>query len=489
MAEREKNAGKILLFSLLSAALLTGSTTVSAEAETAAVRTAVDGVVGAETAGTVRKSLQKKSSQPQLSAADQRKADKALDGQVRQPRSPVEFTAVQIIDKDTLVLADKSLGSAQSNESVVIVENGGRAEMKNVTLAKSGDNTSGEYSDYNGLNSAMLVTDATADLENCKISSTGMGAGGFFAVGLPTKSRMHQVSVETSSAGAPGIVVSSGAAISANKFQVTTAGDNSPALLTNGDEATILASDCVLTTAGSNSPLLYSIGTLSVVNSVGRAASSPFIIVEGKNNLNIEQVQFSGGKKWGILMYGALEEDNTVGTSVLGIRNSRLTMETAGPLFRITNTRAAVSLENNIFSFQGPILAEVGAGPWGIPGKNGADFELTVLNQTLNGNISVDKYSGASVNLGIGGVWNGTVNNKGEARSATVDMNKESAWSLSGDAFLDGFKDGDLTLSNVHGNGYHIYYKPKLKANKWLFGKAFKLPNKGMLMPWPQVSK
>jgi hypothetical protein len=280
-----------------------------------------------------------------------------------------------------------------------------------------------------------------------------------------------------------------GATISANKMTLSTAGKESPALFAFGEDASLLVSDSKITTTGEDSPCVYSLGTVSLVTSTGTAAQSELAVVEGSNNLTLDAVKLTGGKKYGILLYATLWEDADPGTAVLAVRNSTLTSTAPEGMFYVTNTRAAVSLENSTLNYNGDVVARVAAGPWGTPGKNGARFDLTLTRQTLNGNILADKLSQVALNLGQGGTWNGTVNADGEAMEANVNMDKLASWSLGGDAHLNVFTDDDLTLENVTGNGYNIYYNKKNKANKWLEGKRYKLSGGGQLAPEAKVKE
>ena len=40
-----------------------------------------------------------------------------------------------------------------------------------------------------------------------------------------------------------------------------------------------------------------------------------------------------------------------------------------------------------------------------------------------------------------------------------------------------------LTVSNIDGNGYSVYYMPSLAGNSWLGGKTYALTNGGCLLP------
>ncbi|MCH4157680.1 MAG: hypothetical protein LKF34_03660 [Acidaminococcaceae bacterium] len=400
--------------------------------------------------------------------------------------APVQFTAVQIIDGVPVTMQGTPVTATSPDQSAFLIQHGANVVLQKMEITKSGDNASGEYTD-GGLNAAVLTTDANASLDTCTVTSDGTGASGIFASGMAGKVRAHNTTVSTSGEASRALAAVNGATISANKMTLTTAGKESPALFAFGDDASLLVSDSKITTTGADSPCVYSLGTVSLVTSTATATNSEMAVVEGSNDLTLDAVKLTGGKKYGLLLYASLWEDADPGTAVLAVRNSTLTSTAPAGLFYVTNTKAAVTLENSVLNYSGDVVAQVGAGPWGTPGRNGAIFDLTLTKQQLNGNIVADKLSKVSINLAQGSTWNGTVNTDASAREANVNMHALANWSLSGDAHLNIFTDDDLKLENVASNGYRIYYNAKNKANKWLEGKRYKLSDGGQLVPEPKV--
>ena len=402
--------------------------------------------------------------------------------------APVQFTAVQVIDGVPLTLQGTPVTATTPDQSAFLIQNGANVVLQKLEITKSGDNASGEYTD-GGLNAAVLTTDASASLDSCTVTSAGSGASGIFASGNNGKVRAHNTSVTTSGDASRALAAVNGATISANKMLLTTSGKESPALFAFGNDASLLVSDSKIMTTGTDSPCAYSLGTVSLVTSTGTAVNSELAVVEGSNDLTLDAVNLTGGKKYGLLLYASLWEGADPGTAVLAVRKSTLTSTAPAGMFYVTNTKAAVTLENSVLKFTGDVVAQVGAGPWGTPGKNGAIFDLTLTRQQLNGNIVADKLSKVSVNLAQGSTWNGTVNTDASAQEANVNMHALANWSLGGDAHLNVFTDDDLKLENVASNGYHIYYNARNKANKWLEGKRYKLSGGGQLAPEAKVKE
>jgi hypothetical protein len=77
----------------------------------------------------------------------------------------------------------------------------------------------------------------------------------------------------------------------------------------------------------------------------------------------------------------------------------------------------------------------------------------------------------------------GSINagNIGKFASLTLDMS--STWNVTGTSYLASLKDGDTALTNIHGNGFTVYYDSTQGNNSGLSGKTYTLANGGKLTP------
>jgi hypothetical protein len=58
-----------------------------------------------------------------------------------------------------------------------------------------------------------------------------------------------------------------------------------------------------------------------------------------------------------------------------------------------------------------------------------------------------------------------------------------STWNVTGTSYLASLEDGDTALTNIHGNGFTVYYDSNSGNNSWLGGKTYSLANGGKLTP------
>jgi hypothetical protein len=76
---------------------------------------------------------------------------------------------------------------------------------------------------------------------------------------------------------------------------------------------------------------------------------------------------------------------------------------------------------------------------------------------------------------------------QGNIQRAGLTIDSTSAWNVTGNSILTTLADtsgiSGLTITNVIGNGYTVYYDATLTANASLGGLTYSLVNGGKLMP------
>ena len=108
--------------------------------------------------------------------------------------------------------------------------------------------------------------------------------------------------------------------------------------------------------------------------------------------------------------------------------------------------------------------------------------EILASNQILSGNITLAEGAGIRLSLAEESAWTGTVE-ASMPEGISVSLDKSSLWTLTADTTVDAFTDGDETLSNIHSNGFTLYYNASNEENAWLSGQAKELPEGGFLTP------
>jgi hypothetical protein len=92
---------------------------------------------------------------------------------------------------------------------------------------------------------------------------------------------------------------------------------------------------------------------------------------------------------------------------------------------------------------------------WGKAGANGGNCTFTVSNQTLTGDITVDKISKLAMTMKASSTFTGSINSDGTTASAcSVTLDSTSTWTLTADSYVTEFNG---SKSNVNTNGHTLY--------------------------------
>lgn len=396
----------------------------------------------------------------------------------------VTGTGLYTLSTGTASKSNETLTSNTANESVVKVSNGASLTLDHMTLTKSsGNTTSEESSNFNGLNATVLAEGKSSiTLSKSTIKSDADGSNAVFATGEGTKINISDSVIDTKQNSSRGLDATYNGTIVAKNMTITTAGVHSAGLATDRGEGNVTLVGGSVKTTGVDSPAIYSTGNISVSDATLTATGSEAAVVEGKNSITLKNVQLSGAKKQGVMIYQSFSGDAGVGTGKFTMTGGSLSAST-GALFYATNTHAVVNLTNvNLKSTSG-VLVNAQADRWGKTNENGATIDLTVNNQKLSGKITADKISQVNVNLNSKSSFVGAINNKNTAKYTSIKLDKNSTWTVTENSYVSVITDADSKLSNIKSNGKTIYYDATQTANKWLNGKTIKLNGGGYLKP------
>jgi hypothetical protein len=105
----------------------------------------------------------------------------------------------------------------------------------------------------------------------------------------------------------------------------------------------------------------------------------------------------------------------------------------------------------------------------------------------LTDNMVVDSLSSIMAKLQNGSSLTGAINSANTAGAAVLTLDATSRWTVTADSYLAGLSDaGGIsadTITNIYGNGHHIYYDASLAVNSSLGGKTYTLNGGGYLSP------
>lgn len=392
-------------------------------------------------------------------------------GEMGQSNSSVEATGkTKVTDEQELT---GNFETSTSDESTILVSDGGNLTLENATVNKTGDSSNTENSEFYGVNAGILTTkNSTSTIKNSNITTNAKGANAIFSTGENSKVYISDSKITTTgSSSARGLDSTYGGYIEADNVTISTQGGSCATLATDRGEGTVIARKSKLSTAGQGSPIIYSTGDISIEDSEGTATGSQMVVVEGKNTATVKNSSLvCSGKgnrnsvdNCGIMIYQSMSGDAGEGTGTVNLSNSTLEVSETeegktAPFFFITNTKAVINLENNKLKYASGLLLKVeGTSEWGKSGSNGGEVTLNATNQELSGNIELDNLSSITINLNENSTLESTINANNNAKDVTLKIDKSSKLTLTGDTYVTSLEDEDISYSNINFNGYKLY--------------------------------
>ena len=274
-----------------------------------------------------------------------------------------QITTEGVVDvSDNQELSNKTLSTTSSDESAIVVNDGGSLNATGLTISKSGDSSNTENSEFYGLNAAVLVQKGSeATIKDTTIETNATGANAIFSTGENAIINVSNTKITTTGDSSRGLDATYGGTIHANKVTITTSGQHCAAVATDRGEGTVTVKNSTLNTNGKGSPCVYSTGTISVSDSKGTATDSSCAVIEGKNSITLNNTKLTsygvgrvdnGIDNCGVMIYQSMSGDASEGTGTFSATDSTLTISKkskvyeTSPMFFITNTDAVINLEN-----------------------------------------------------------------------------------------------------------------------------------------------
>lgn len=403
----------------------------------------------------------------------------ALGGQ---HKTAADLSAKVLVDGENQSLDKQAYASETTDESAVLVRGWGSLNLSNAKLHKNGDSSSEDASNFNGQNAVFLCADnSTAHLSDVVLESDADGANAIFSTGEKSVVTAEHIKIHTKNNSSRGLDATYGGTIKARDVEIVTEGAHCGALATDRGEGNVLVNGANIKTSGEGSPCIYSTGNIQLTNGVGEATGSEIAVVEGKNSITLNNADLTGHIKHGVMLYQSFSGDAGVGMAKFTANDSKLTNQSPGPMFYVTNTTAEASLKNTQLVQAGgsKTLVQVTSDRWGVAEQNGGNFTLNAENQLLEGAVLANRISQVTLNLGDDAVFSGSVNPDNQADSMVVNLKSGATWELTEDSYVTTLVDEDGSFSNIKSNGHNIYYS---KAENNFGGKTIKLPGGGKLM-------
>lgn len=372
--------------------------------------------------------------------------------------------------------------STKSDENVILASGDISATLKNISVSKTGDSSSGDNTSFYGINSAIIAkSGANLQLENLDIVTNATGANGVFSYGGNATTNnntndgtvvtISNSTIKTKKDNSGGIMTTGGGTTKAYNLTINTSGISSAAIRTDRGGGTVTVDGGTYTTTGKGSPSIYSTANVKVKNATLKSNTSEGIVVEGKNSVTLEDCTLTSNNTElnglsttykNIFLYQSMSGDASNGNSTFTAQDSNITTS-KGDTFYVTNTTSTISLNNNTIKNNDSTgnFLRIQKDSWGNSGDNGGEVKLNLTSQQVEGNIVVDELSTLSMTLENNSSYEGTINAENEAKSISLKLDKNSHIKLTGNSYITSLSNEASDNSNIDFNGYKLYVDGK----------------------------
>ena len=372
-----------------------------------------------------------------------------------------ESSETEIVTQAADIKINEEISNANDGEHAIEVS-GNEAEYSNIKVTKTGDSASGDEADFYGENSAIFATDgATLTLTDIVVDTNGTHANAVFSYGSGTTVNISNSKITTSGNCSGGLMTTGGGTMNASNLDIHTTGNSSAAIRSDRGGGTVNVDGGTYVTDGKGSPAIYSTADITVSNAALESTQSEGVVVEGKNSVTLNDVDLTANNTThnsdksitynAVMIYQSMSGDASVGLAKFTMTGGSITNKNCDVFF-VNNTATTITLENVEIVNQdadGVFLRAAAAG-CGTEGSNGGKVNLYLKNQTLTGDIVVDKVSSLNLYMSSGTTYTGAVNadNAGEVY---VEIEKGSKWVLTGDSYITSLTcDADAIDLNGH---------------------------------------
>ncbi|KAI8689426.1 hypothetical protein LRP88_14198 [Fusarium phalaenopsidis] len=370
-----------------------------------------------------------------------------------------DLTDGQVVEGGTYSCSD-------NDSSVFVANNTVSASLVDVTVIKSGNTSNDDASSFYGLNAAVLaVGNSVLNITGGSVDDVGQGSDGVFAYGNATiYISGTKINVEGGNSG--GIEVAGGGTMYASDLTIDS--NNKAAIRSDRGGGKLVVDGGVYRTSGpQGAPAVYSTANLTVSNAILTASGSEALVIEGLNELTINNCTVSGNmgvsgtqELHNVMLYQSMSGDAEEGLAEF-VMNGGSMEGFSGCMFYVTNTAASVTLigaeltlssdSNYLFNVSGNDASN----GWGSVGSNGGNATLNLSEQTVTGDIYADSISTLAVHLAKNSQLTGAINPDGTtAAGLVVAIDSSSTWTLSGDSYITAFSG---SLTNVEQGSYTLY--------------------------------
>lgn len=363
--------------------------------------------------------------------------------------------------------SDKSFATSTGGKNTILVTDGTLNLIKSI-ITKTGDEDSGDSSDFYGTNAAILsINSSKIKITNSEITTNAKHANAVFAYGNSTID-ISDSKINTTENNSGAIMVTGGGTLTATNVTAETNGNSSAPIRSDRGGGTMVISGGEYTSNGVGSPVIYSTADVTVKDGAKLTATvSEGAVIEGSNSVTLDGVsvdvtntKLNGNSETykSFFIYQSMSGDAEEGTGTFKMSNSNVTNH-KGDIFFITNTTANISLsKNNIQNEdESGVFLKATSGKWGTAGKNGGHVVLTSEYEPIYGDIIVDNISTANLTFNNRTSYKGTINGDNTASSVKITLDSKSRIILTGDSYITELSNEVTDNSNIYANGHKLY--------------------------------
>ena len=353
-----------------------------------------------------------------------------------------------------------SLSASASNESALMVMNGGVATLTSSSVYKTGEVPQADYSLLYGVNSAILVRKGgMVNMMDSYVQTDAPGAAGLSCNGNEAYASVSDSQIITNSGQSAALQAMFGGSISGSGLKIFTNGPYSPGFnIRSGSKVDV--QNVLMQNKSEGSSLMQGAGTFMISDLNGNALNGNIAtFYEGASaeirGSSISANGFCAEDETGAMFL--LKEDPLItrnhpvdmkmsATSVVMNQSGALN---GAPLIKTSNTDFAVTLEDNVIRIPSGVLLS----------QNKGNGTLTLTSQYASGSVEASEGSKLALSLTNGSTLTGSVNSAQSSARISLKLDSSSRLSLIGNCYVDSFENEDSANSNVDFNGYTIYVK------------------------------
>jgi len=365
------------------------------------------------------------------------------------------YNSATDVTKDT-ESSGKTYSSTGTDENAVLVENGAKAKLKDATITRTSDaSTGGDNSSFYGVGAAVLTTDGTSYINGGTITTNAKGGAGAFSYGDGV-TYIQNTKINTTQDTSGGIHVAGGGKLYAWNVTAETKGESSAAIRSDRGGGTMVVDGGSYTSNGTGSPAIYSTADITANAAKLTANGSEAACIEGLNTIRLFNCDLSGNMSddndqndctWNVIVYQSMSGDSKEGNGTFSMTDGTLKANNGG-MFYTTNTQSTFYLSDVDITYAADndfflkCTGNSNARGWGSSGSNGADCSFTADNQKMEGDIIYDSISQLDFYMENGSTLKGAVvddeSNAGSGGDGYCKLyiDSSSTWTVTADSTL-----------------------------------------------------